>query len=52
MNWGVVLNTQYKLIIEPFTLQCQFYMTLRKKSFENIGGKWENAGNQYFVPFP
>ena len=34
-------------------------MTLKKKHFENIGGKRENAGNQhflllskYFLPFP
>ena len=27
-------------------------MTLRKKSFENIVGKGENAGNQHFLFFP
>ena len=26
--------------------------TLRKKAFENIVGKGENAGNQYFLGFP
>ena len=27
-------------------------MTLRKKPFENIVGKGENAGNQHFLLFP
>ena len=27
-------------------------MTLKKKSFENIVGKGENAGNQHFLLFP
>ena len=27
-------------------------MTQRKKSFENIVGKAENAGNQHFLLFP
>ena len=27
-------------------------MTLRKKTFENILEKEENAGNQYFLLFP
>ena len=27
-------------------------MTLRKKSFENIERKGENAGNQHFLLFP
>ena len=27
-------------------------MTLKKKPFENIVGKWENACNQHFLLFP
>ena len=29
-----------------------FLTTLRKKTFENIVGKGENAGNQHFLLFP
>ena len=28
-----------------------FYMTLKKKYFENLFGKGENAGNQHFLIF-
>ena len=27
-------------------------MTPKKKAFENLVGKGENAGNQHFLPFP
>ena len=32
--------------------QSQLLTTLYKKSFENIVGKGENAGNQHFLLFP
>ena len=41
-----------KLGIELFTTDFQLLTTLKKKSFENIVGKGENAGNQHFLPFP
>ena len=34
------------------TTQSQFLTTLKKKSFENIVGKGENAGYQHFLLFP
>ena len=34
------------------TTQSQLLMTLKKDPFENIVGKKENAGNQYFLFFP
>ena len=30
----------------------RLFTTLRKKAFENIVGKGENAGNQHFLLFP
>ena len=35
-----------------FTAQSRLLTTLRKKPFENIVGKGENAGNQHFLLFP
>ena len=35
-----------------FTTQSQLLTTLRKKPFENMMGKGENAGNQHFFLFP
>ena len=35
-----------------FTTQCLLLTTLRKKPYENIVGKGENAGNQHFLLFP
>ena len=40
------------MVLYLFTTQSQFLMTLRKKSFENIVGKAENADNQHFLLFP
>ena len=37
---------------ESFTTQSQLLTTLRKKAFENILGKGENAGNQHFLLLP
>ena len=36
---------------KPFTAQCQFLILLGK-SFENIVGKGENAGNKHILLFP
>ena len=36
----------------PFIKQARLPTTLRKKPFENIVGKGENAGNQHFLLFP
>ena len=39
--------------IKPFTIQSQVLLrTMKKKTFENIVGKEENAGNQHFLLFP
>ena len=36
---------------KPFSRQSQVLMSLKKKGFENVVGKGENAG-QHFSPFP
>ena len=38
-------------VVQPFTAQSRLITTLRKKPFENIVGKGENAGNQHFLIF-
>ena len=38
-------------MIYLFTTRSRHLMTLKKKSFENILGKGENAGNQHFLLF-
>ena len=38
--------------LQLFTTQSRLSMILRKKPFENIVGKGENAGNQHFLLFP
>ena len=35
-----------------FTMQSRLLTTPREKTFENIVGKGENAGNQHFLLFP
>ena len=35
-----------------FATQSKLLMTLKKKAFENIVRKGENAGNQHFILFP
>ena len=40
------------IIIQPFTTQSQLLTTLKKKPFENIVGKGENAGDLHFLLFP
>ena len=37
-------------VVVPYNLQV--LTALRRKSFENIVGKGENAGNQHFLLFP
>ena len=37
---------------KPFTTQSRLLTPLKKKAFENIVGKGENAGNQHFLLFP
>ena len=39
------------LYFKLFNSQSRLLMTLRKKHFENIVGKGENAGNQHFLLF-
>ena len=34
-----------------FTTQSELLTTLKKKPFENIVGKGENADDQHFLPF-
>ena len=38
--------------INQFTKQPRLLTPLRKRPFENIVGKGENAGNQHFLLFP
>ena len=38
--------------VKPFITKSQLFTTVRKKAFENIVGKGENAGNQHFLLFP
>ena len=38
--------------IYSFTTQFRLLMALKKKAFENIVGKGENADNQHFLLFP
>ena len=40
------------LFLLAFTTQCKLQMTVRKTTFENNGGKGENAGNQHFLLLP
>ena len=37
---------------QVFPTQSQHFTTPKKKPFENIVGKEENAGNQHFLLFP
>ena len=41
-----------KFIWSPFTTQSRLLTTPKKKPFENIVGKGENAGKQHFLLFP
>ena len=55
LNWNYI--TLYYLLFSEFnsldfTTQSRFLTALRKKDFENIVGKGENAGKQHFSPFP
>ena len=43
---------QYFNPLKLFTTQSRLLTTLRKKPFENIVGKGENAGNQHFLLLP
>ena len=45
-----VRNIRIKIITLYHTITI--LTTLKKKPFENILGKGENAGNQHFPPFP
>ena len=46
------LSSYWFHLVEPFTKQWHILTTSRKKSYEKIIGKRENAGNQYFLLFP
>ena len=39
-------------VFNPLPHNPDFLTTLKKTPFENIVGKWENAGNQHFLIFP
>ena len=39
-------------MFKPFPSDACFFMTLGKRTFENLMGKRENAGNQHFLLFP
>ena len=44
-------NYDFLCKLQPFTTQSRLLMTLEKKAFENVSGKGETAGNQYFLLF-
>ena len=49
----IINSYQFQITLNQlFTTQSQLFMTLRKKAFESIVGKGENAGNQHFLLFP
>ena len=50
--YQTVLYINHLLIPKPFPIETRLLTTLRKKPFENIVGKGENAGNQHFLLFP
>ena len=39
-------------IFELFSAQFRLLTTMKNKTFENIVGKGENAGNQHYLLFP
>ena len=39
-------------VLKLFTAESRLLMTLKKKPFDNIVGKGENAGKQRFLLFP
>ena len=43
---------KYEETFLEWNIQSRLLLTLKKKAFENIVGKEENAGNQHFLPFP
>ena len=46
------LRFRFAVKSELFTTQSRLLTTSEKKTFENIVGKGENAGNQHFLLFP
>ena len=50
-NYSVFYSISRTFIL-PFTKQVRLFKTCRKKTFENIVGKGENARNQHFLLFP
>ena len=48
----ISVNEKTCIAIRPSPTQSRILTTLKKKSFENIVGKRENAGNQHFVLLP
>ena len=49
---GVVKDQTYVVKSYSCITQSRDLMTQREKTFENIMGKEENAGNQHFLLFP
>ena len=49
---GVYYEEMGNNITSLITTQSRLFMTLRKKPFENIVGKGENAVYQHFLHFP
>ena len=53
LSMGKGLKCLHFVQIKPHNTQSCLLPTLRKKPFENIAGKRENAGyHQHFSPFP
>ena len=54
MDWKIVYvayvgSYSKEWYVEHFSSQPRLLTTLKKKAFENIVGKVENAGNQHFL---
>ena len=48
----LLANVENWSVIEPLTTRRCLLKHMEKRSFENIAGKGENAGNQHFLLFP
>ena len=46
-----LIFSKFSKSFDSFTTQCRLLTTLKKKPYEHIVGKGENAGSQYFLIF-
>ena len=45
------INTIFENLVKPFISQSEVLTTRKGKTYENIVGRGENAGNQHFLLF-